>query len=171
MKTNSALEARLAAGKFAVTAEIGPPKSADPEFVRRKAAALVGLVDGANVTDNQTATVRMSSIAGAVIVKQAGVAKSSDHLPRPEPHRHSERRPGCGRPGLSTALHDRDPSKVGNHGREGRFRSSHQPAADHASGICATLPLPERRKNEIAAAHIHRWNHAIDEAVERNGAG
>jgi methionine synthase / methylenetetrahydrofolate reductase(NADPH) len=67
------LEAAVAAGKFAVTAEIGPPKSADGEVVRRKAAALAGLVDAANVTDNQTAVVRLSSIAGAVIAREAGV--------------------------------------------------------------------------------------------------
>ena len=73
MKTGSALEARLAGGGFAVTAEIGPPKSADGEVVQRKAAALAGLVDAANVTDNQTAVVRLSSIAGALIAKQAGV--------------------------------------------------------------------------------------------------
>ena len=72
-RTDSALEARLAAGEFAVTAEIGPPKSADGEVVRRKAAALAGLVDAANVTDNQTAVVRLSSIAGALIAKEAGV--------------------------------------------------------------------------------------------------
>ena len=73
LKTESALEARLAAGQFAVTAEIGPPKSADGEVVRRKAAVLAGLVDAANVTDNQTAVVRLSSIAGALIAKEAGV--------------------------------------------------------------------------------------------------
>jgi len=73
LRTESALEARLAAGEFAVTAEIGLPKSADGEVLRRKAAALAGLVDAANVTDNQTAVVRLSSIAGALIAKQAGV--------------------------------------------------------------------------------------------------
>ena len=73
MKTDSRLEARLGSGEFAVTAEIGPPKGADGEVVRRKAAALAGLVDGANVTDNQTAVVRLSSIAGAVIAHGAGV--------------------------------------------------------------------------------------------------
>ncbi|HLG73749.1 MAG TPA: methylenetetrahydrofolate reductase [Chloroflexota bacterium] len=73
MKTDSALEARLSAGEFAVTAEIGPPKSADGEVVRRKAAALAGLVDAANITDNQTAVVRLSSIAGALIAREAGV--------------------------------------------------------------------------------------------------
>jgi 5,10-methylenetetrahydrofolate reductase len=73
MKTESALEARLASGAFAVTVEIGPPKSADGEVVRRKAAALAGLVDAANITDNQSAVVRLSSLAGALIAKEAGV--------------------------------------------------------------------------------------------------
>ncbi len=73
MKTDSQLEARLGAGEFAVTAEIGPPKSADGDVVRRKALALAGLVDAANVTDNQTAVVRLSSIAGALIARDAGV--------------------------------------------------------------------------------------------------
>jgi 5,10-methylenetetrahydrofolate reductase len=73
VKTESALEARLASGTFAVTAEIGPPKGADAEVVRRKAQALAGLVDAANITDNQTAVVRLSSIAGAVIAREAGV--------------------------------------------------------------------------------------------------
>jgi 5,10-methylenetetrahydrofolate reductase len=73
MKTESGLEAALAGGRFVVTAEIGPPKSADGEVVRRKAAALAGLVDAANLTDNQTAVVRLSSIAGAVIAREAGV--------------------------------------------------------------------------------------------------
>src|SRR5439155_648089 len=73
LKTESGLEARIAAGEFAVTAEVGPPKSADGEVVRRKAAVLAGLVDAANVTDNQTAVVRLSSIAGALIAREAGV--------------------------------------------------------------------------------------------------
>jgi len=63
----------LATGKFSVTAEIGPPMSADAEFVREKARELVGIVDAANVTDNQTAIVRMSSIAAAALSQQEGV--------------------------------------------------------------------------------------------------
>jgi len=63
----------LATGGFSVTAEIGPPMSADAEIVREKARELVGIVDAANVTDNQTAIVRMSSIAAAVISAQEGV--------------------------------------------------------------------------------------------------
>ncbi|MBV9120484.1 MAG: methylenetetrahydrofolate reductase [Chloroflexi bacterium] len=73
LKSESKLEARIAAGGFAVTAEIGPPKSADGEVVRRKAAELAPWVDAANVTDNQSAVVRLSSVAGSIIAKQAGI--------------------------------------------------------------------------------------------------
>ena len=63
----------LASGAFSVTAEIGPPMSADAEIVRGKARDLVGIVDAANVTDNQTAIVRMSSIAAATLALREGV--------------------------------------------------------------------------------------------------
>ncbi|MCL2111302.1 MAG: methylenetetrahydrofolate reductase [Clostridiales bacterium] len=63
----------LEAGKFAITAEIGPPMSADAENVREKARELAGVVDAANVTDNQTAIVRMSSIAAAYLSQGEGV--------------------------------------------------------------------------------------------------
>jgi methylenetetrahydrofolate reductase (NADPH) len=61
------------AGKFAVTAEIGPPMSGDAENVRIKARELKGFVDAANVTDNQTAIVRMSSIAASCLSQEEGV--------------------------------------------------------------------------------------------------
>ncbi len=72
-KSGSNLEKILRAGYFAVTAEIGPPQSADPEVIRRKARLLKGVVDAANITDNQAAIVRMSSIASAVLALQEGV--------------------------------------------------------------------------------------------------
>ncbi len=72
-KSGSNLEKILRAGYFAVTAEIGPPQSADPEVIRRKARLLKGVVDATNITDNQTAIVRMSSIASAVLALQEGV--------------------------------------------------------------------------------------------------
>ncbi len=56
-----------------VTAEIGPPRGADPEAITRKAGLLRGWVDAANVTDNQGAKVRMSSLAGSVLAQRAGV--------------------------------------------------------------------------------------------------
>jgi methylenetetrahydrofolate reductase (NADPH) len=67
------LGAVLRAGQFAVTAEIGPPRDADASFIARKAALLRGWVDAANVTDNQGAKVRMSSLAGSLLVQRAGV--------------------------------------------------------------------------------------------------
>ncbi len=61
------------AGHFAVCAELGPPKGTDLEVVRRKAGYLKGHVDAANVTDNQTAVVRLSSIAVAALLVQMGL--------------------------------------------------------------------------------------------------
>ncbi len=68
MKYRSNLERVLSDGKFAVTAEIGPPKGSDPETIRKKAETLKGYADSFNITDNQTAVVRMSSIAGCTIL-------------------------------------------------------------------------------------------------------
>jgi methylenetetrahydrofolate reductase (NADPH) len=67
------LQRVLAAGTFAATVEVGPPRSGDPEPLRRKAALLRGLADAYNVTDNQTAVVRMSSIAGAKVLLDEGL--------------------------------------------------------------------------------------------------
>jgi len=72
-KSGSTLEKILRAGKFAATAELGPPKNADAEVIRKKAAQLKGVADGVNITDNQTAIVRMSSIAAATLSVQNGV--------------------------------------------------------------------------------------------------
>jgi len=67
----SQLEKMLRAGHFAVTGELGPPQSADAAVIKEKAALLKGLVDAVNITDNQTAIVRMSSIgAGALVLKE-----------------------------------------------------------------------------------------------------
>ena len=73
MKSGSRLEKVLTAGKFAVTAELGPPQNANPEAIKKKAKYCLGNVDGANITDNQTAIVRMSSIAAAAIAISCGV--------------------------------------------------------------------------------------------------
>jgi methylenetetrahydrofolate reductase (NADPH) len=67
------LERVLAAGHFAVTAEVGPPRGPDPEAVRKKAALVKGIADAYNVTDNQTAVVRMSSIAAAKLLLDEGL--------------------------------------------------------------------------------------------------
>lgn len=73
MKASTNLEKILTAGAFAVTAEAGPPKGASAESVRKKADVLKGGCDAVNVTDNQTAIVRMCSLAGCIIVKQSGL--------------------------------------------------------------------------------------------------
>jgi methylenetetrahydrofolate reductase (NADPH) len=72
-KSGSRLEAVLTSGQFAVTAELGPPKSADVDVIRQKAGYLRGVVDAVNITDNQTAIVRMSSIGAGVIALQEGL--------------------------------------------------------------------------------------------------
>jgi methylenetetrahydrofolate reductase (NADPH) len=70
MKAGSRLEKILANGGFAVTGELGPPKGADVSVIERKAKLLKGNVDAINITDNQTAIVRMSSIAvGAILIR------------------------------------------------------------------------------------------------------
>jgi len=63
MKAGSRLEKILEKGLFAVTGELGPPKGNNLEVIKKKADLLRGYVDAVNVTDNQTAIVRMSSIA------------------------------------------------------------------------------------------------------------
>ena len=73
MKTDSRLEKILATGELAVTSECGPPRGCRPEKVKEKAALLKDHVDGINVTDNQTAMVRMSSFAAGILIKQIGL--------------------------------------------------------------------------------------------------
>ena len=73
MKSNSRLEKVLESGKFAVTGELGPPPSANAEVIRKKAKYLKGYVDAVNVTDGQTAVVRMSSWAACLIGKSEGL--------------------------------------------------------------------------------------------------
>ena len=72
-KSGSNLEKVLARGEFAVTAELGPPKSADPDIIKKKAELLRGWVDAVNVTDNQTAIVRASSIAVGKLIIDMGL--------------------------------------------------------------------------------------------------
>lgn len=73
MKTESVLEKILASGQLAVTSECGPPRGSEPEKLKEKAALLKGFVDAVNVTDNQTAVVRMSSLASCILIKQQGL--------------------------------------------------------------------------------------------------
>jgi methylenetetrahydrofolate reductase (NADPH) len=69
LKSGSNLERLLAAGHFAVTGELEPPKSHDAEIVRKRGTVVEECLDAANITDNQTAIVRMSSIGSAILLK------------------------------------------------------------------------------------------------------
>jgi len=73
MKSGSNLEKILKAGHFAFTGELGPPRGTSAEEVRKKAAHLKGKVDAVNITDNQTAVVRMASWAACIILIQEGL--------------------------------------------------------------------------------------------------
>jgi methylenetetrahydrofolate reductase (NADH) len=73
LAAGSNLEKVLRAGHFAVTGELGPPTSANVEVIDEKAQYLKGNVDSVNVTDCQTAVVRMSSISVGVRLLQLGI--------------------------------------------------------------------------------------------------
>jgi len=73
MNHKSNLQQVLEEGLFAVTAEIGPPKGSDPERITKKAKMLKGYADAFNITDNQTAVVRMSSMAGCCLLRKIGM--------------------------------------------------------------------------------------------------
>ncbi|MEK6645227.1 MAG: methylenetetrahydrofolate reductase [Candidatus Firestonebacteria bacterium] len=72
-KAGSNLEKLLAKKEFVVTGELGPAKGADAEQVKKIGELLRGYVDAINITDNQTAIVRLSSIAAGVILTQMGL--------------------------------------------------------------------------------------------------
>ncbi|MDD3824506.1 MAG: methylenetetrahydrofolate reductase [Candidatus Thermoplasmatota archaeon] len=69
----SKLEKALKAGYFVATGELGPPQSADRKEIEHKANFLKGIVESVNITDNQTAVVRMSSISVAVMLMELGI--------------------------------------------------------------------------------------------------
>ncbi len=69
----SRLQQVLSKGDFAVTAECGPPRGTDAGIIQKKCSLLKDCVDAVNVTDNQTAIVRMSSIAACVHLLQNGI--------------------------------------------------------------------------------------------------
>lgn len=72
-KSGSNLEKVLTAGHFAFTGECGPPKGANVAHLRKKFKYLKGNVDCVNMTDNQTAVVRMSSLAGCALMVAEGL--------------------------------------------------------------------------------------------------
>jgi methylenetetrahydrofolate reductase (NADPH) len=71
--TEFGFRAALEGGAFTVTAEIGPPRGADAEAIGRKVSPLRDWVAAVNITDNQGASVRLSSWAGSLLAMAAGV--------------------------------------------------------------------------------------------------
>jgi len=67
------LKEKIESKRFVLCAELGPPQSCDGDVIRKKSAYFKGYVDAANITDNQTALVRLSSIASAKILLEEGV--------------------------------------------------------------------------------------------------
>ncbi|MBF0101487.1 MAG: methylenetetrahydrofolate reductase [Desulfobacterales bacterium] len=69
----SKLHQILSTGEFAVTSECGPPRGANKNVILKKAELLKGKVHAVNVTDNQTAIVRMSSISACIHLLNTGL--------------------------------------------------------------------------------------------------
>ncbi len=67
------LREKIESRQFVVCGELGPPQSCDADVIREKAKHFKGCVDAVNVTDNQTAIVRLSSIASAKILLEEGI--------------------------------------------------------------------------------------------------
>jgi len=72
LKTESKLEKLYAEGHFVVTGELGPGQHSDGSELEHHAHELKDIVDAFNLTDNQTAVVRLSSIAAGVHVLKGG---------------------------------------------------------------------------------------------------
>jgi len=67
------LKDRIQSGEFIVCGELGPPQSANGDVIRKKSVHFKDRVHGVNITDNQTAIVRLSSIASGKILLDEGV--------------------------------------------------------------------------------------------------
>lgn len=72
VRTGSRLERVLRAGLFAVTAELNPPDSADPQDVYDAAIVLSEVADAINATDASGANVHMSSLGLCAVLLRAG---------------------------------------------------------------------------------------------------
>jgi methylenetetrahydrofolate reductase (NADPH) len=72
MRAESQLERVLRAGQFAVTAELNPPDSSDPQEVYAAARVLAAVVDAINATDASGANAHMSSLGSCALLLRAG---------------------------------------------------------------------------------------------------
>ena len=72
MRAGSRLEHVLRSGRFAVTAELNPPDTADPQEVYDRALVLASVCDAINATDASGANVHMSSVGVCSLLTRAG---------------------------------------------------------------------------------------------------
>ncbi|MHB9037645.1 MAG: methylenetetrahydrofolate reductase [Armatimonadota bacterium] len=73
MVSGSNLERLLRDGHFAVCGEMSPPQGADKSLILKKCGYFKGIADAVNLTDNQTAIVRMSSAMSSAFALEGGV--------------------------------------------------------------------------------------------------
>jgi len=67
------LARKLSANEFVITAEVAPPKGCDPSGLLRAASFVAPFVDAVNVTDNQGANMRMTSLVAAGMLVREGI--------------------------------------------------------------------------------------------------
>lgn len=67
------LRETLIKGKFAVTAEVGPPKGVDIQEMLENAELMRAKVDAINVTDQQSSVMRLGSLAACHFLKERGL--------------------------------------------------------------------------------------------------
>jgi methylenetetrahydrofolate reductase (NADPH) len=67
------LKEKVESNRFIVCGEIAPPQSCDGDVIRNKSRHFKGYVDAVNITDNQKAVARLSSIASAKILLDEGI--------------------------------------------------------------------------------------------------
>jgi methylenetetrahydrofolate reductase (NADPH) len=72
MHAGSRLERVLRSGRFAVTAELNAPDSADPNDVYKNALVLAEVCDAINATDGSGANCHMSSLGCCALLTRAG---------------------------------------------------------------------------------------------------
>jgi methylenetetrahydrofolate reductase (NADPH) len=70
---SGALQRRLRAGEFAITAEITPPLSADPQELMDRALPLRGHADAVNVTDGASARAHLDTLTAAALLARSGL--------------------------------------------------------------------------------------------------
>jgi methylenetetrahydrofolate reductase (NADPH) len=63
----------IQSGNFAITSEVGPPRSADGAIIEEKGRLIQDYVDAINVTDNQTSVCRLCSLAAVIRLKLMGL--------------------------------------------------------------------------------------------------